>query len=216
MTRTRSRLRLPVSCSLSVCATVALFWFLGMLISVDPGGPVIPIVPRIEFSRLVPETPVVTKPPVRPPREKPRPPPDTPPIAFERNPGVIRGFGPSEHGLPDGFGEGEEGLPGRGDPTFTAKSSGSDRGAIPQLRVAPDYPEQAKARGIEGWITFRFNVAVDGSVRDVAIVDSEPPRLWDSATIRAVSNWKYQPAIKDGKAVEQVGVTVTYRYELER
>jgi protein TonB len=84
------------------------------------------------------------------------------------------------------------------------------------VRIDPDYPPQARDRGIEGWVTFRFTVTASGSVRDIKILDSQPPRVWDSPTLRAVSTWKYQPAMKDGRPVEQAGVTVTYRYQLER
>jgi protein TonB len=92
----------------------------------------------------------------------------------------------------------------------------ANRAPMPQVRIEPDYPPVARARGIEGRVTFRFTVAVDGRVKDVEILESDPPRIWDAATIRAVSNWKYQPAIRDGKPVEQSGLVATYRYELER
>jgi protein TonB len=87
---------------------------------------------------------------------------------------------------------------------------------VPQIRIEPDYPPQARDRGLEGWVTFRFTVTKEGRVKDIEIVDSEPQRIWDSATIRAVSSWKYQPALKDGAPVEQVGLMATYRFELER
>jgi outer membrane biosynthesis protein TonB len=42
-------------------------------------------------------------------------------------------------------------------------------------------------------------------VKDVVILDSEPKGLWDRNTIRAVSNWRFQPAMKDGKPSRSSG-----------
>jgi protein TonB len=87
---------------------------------------------------------------------------------------------------------------------------------VPQVRIDPDYPQQAKDRGIEGWVQFRFTVTKEGRVKDVVIVDSKPKGMWDRETLRAVNNWRYQPALKDGKPIESRGMEVVYRYELDR
>lgn len=212
---TRSGVRLPISFSLAACTTVALFWFLGMLVSVDLTRTWIPVTRDIRIVRVpVPEPDPIRIPPVKPPIVKPEPRPDLPNIVVNPHVDVIRGTERTERGLIDGIGKDLKGPLIHGEEV--AVRTGSDRGPIPQVRIEPEYPESAKDRGIEGWITFSFTVAKDGSVKDVAILDAQPPRVWDSATRRAVSSWKYQPAIKDGKPVEQAGVTVTYRYELER
>jgi TonB family protein len=73
---------------------------------------------------------------------------------------------------------------------------------VPQVRIEPEYPPQAKDRGIEGWVLFQFTVTREGRVKDVVILDSQPKGIWDRATSARVSNWRYQPALKDGKPVE--------------
>jgi protein TonB len=209
-------IRLPVSFVLSLCATATLFWCLALLTAADPRGTFVPVIPKIDFTKHIPDTETQTHPPVRPPIPKPTPTPVNP-VAIDTRKTQLTDPGPSDQPLPnDWFGPGTEGLPTRGDPIKLGHSGGSDRGPIPQVRMEPDYPAAAKDRHIEGRVTFRFTVAVDGSVKDIEIVDSQPPRIWDDATKRAVSTWKYQPATKDGKPVEQSGVTVTYRFELER
>jgi protein TonB len=207
-------IRLPVSFVLSLCTTATLFWFLGLLIAVDPAK-LVPIIGPIQITpKLVPELePVVIHEPIRP-IEKPNPPPDVPDVQIDPFPELLRGD-PKELAPLEWRGHGEGPLQHR-DPDTAMKESGSNRPPIPQVRMEPQYPDGAKNSGIEGWITFRFTVAADGSVKDIEIVDAEPQRVWDSATIRAVSGWKYQPAIRDGKPVEQRGVTVTYRFELDR
>ena len=88
-----------------------------------------------------------------------------------------------------------------------------DRDPLPVLQPEPDYPLAARERSIEGWATAQLTVAVDGSVKDVAIVESEPPQVWDAAMIHALSAWRYQPALEDGQPVERT-VDVTHRFEL--
>jgi len=213
---TMTGIRLPISFSLSICTTVALFWFLGMLISGGQVKDLTPIILDIDFSRLIPDTEVARIPRAKPVIEKPEPPPSfLPTILDSKTINLMPGIDNSELAPPGvGFDDGERGLPTGGDPVFAR--GGSDRSAVPQVRIEPDYPPQAKERGIEGWITFRFTVAKDGSVKDIAIVDANPPRIWDRNTIRAVSTWKYQPKLENGKPVEQVGLMATYRYELDR
>jgi protein TonB len=203
--------RFPISFFLSVLATVSLFWFLGLLIAPVNVG-TIPVLPGIDFTNHIPETEAIRIPRVRPPIPKPRR-SEVSPVVIE--PTVVRPENDPEDLTPQGWGEGELGVP-PGPGTEIVHVGGSDRGPVPQIRIEPDYPTPARDRGIEGWVTFRFTITREGRVKDIEIVDSQPPRIWDSATVRAVSNWRYQPALKDGVPVEQEGVRATYRFELER
>jgi protein TonB len=205
-------IRLPISFFLSVLTTVALFWFLGMLTSRSEKLETVPVLPGINFSTLVPETETVHIVHVRPPIPKPKP-TGVSPIVTEPN--VVRMDNESKGVSPVKFGPGElAGPQGRG--PEIAHAGGNDRAPVPQIRIEPDYPVQLKDRGIEGWVTFQFTVTANGSVKDVVILASDPPRVWDAATIRAVSNWKYQPATKDGRPVEQTGLRATYHFEIEK
>ena len=49
-----------------------------------------------------------------------------------------------------------------------------------------------------------------------SILDAQPKGIWDRNTLRAAANWRYQPALKDGKPVETTGVKVKHIFELER
>jgi protein TonB len=46
------------------------------------------------------------------------------------------------------------------------------------------------------------------------VVDSEPPRVFDRAALRAVARWKYRPKVEDGAAVVRHGVMVVLTFEL--
>jgi len=65
----------------------------------------------------------------------------------------------------------------------------------------PKYPPRALRAGIEGVVTVEFIVTPEGAVRDVEVVKSEPPGVFDDACIRGVMKWKFQPKVVDGKPI---------------
>jgi periplasmic protein TonB len=75
---------------------------------------------------------------------------------------------------------------------------------LEQLRYsAPDYPPNARASGITGWVTLAFDVEPDGSVTHVAVVAAEPKDVFDAAAVSAVRRWRYRPAEREGHPIEQ-------------
>lgn len=93
--------------------------------------------------------------------------------------------------------------------------NGVDNDVIPVVRVRPEYPPQALRNNIEGWVQVRFTVTASGSVRDAAVVASEPGTTFDEAALKAIARWRYSPRVVDGEAVERVGVETIIRFELE-
>lgn len=81
------------------------------------------------------------------------------------------------------------------------------RELIPLVRIPADYPRRALLNEIEGFVVLRFIVTETGSVADPEILRSEPPGVFDSAALRAVRRWKYQPQIRDGKPTRVVSIT---------
>jgi len=67
--------------------------------------------------------------------------------------------------------------------------------------VAPDYPESARRRNISGWVEVVFTVTPRGTVSDAEIRSSSPEDVFDDAALRAVRQWRFEPATKDGEAV---------------
>lgn len=67
----------------------------------------------------------------------------------------------------------------------------------------PDYPPQALRSGVEGSVSVRIEVDANGNATDVTVVErtGERSRDLDRAVISAVRNWRFEPAMKDGKAV---------------
>ncbi|KDO15362.1 energy transducer TonB [Vibrio metoecus] len=87
---------------------------------------------------------------------------------------------------------------------------------MPLHRVEPNYPAKALQRGVEGYVTLRFNIDELGKTRDIEVVDANPKRYFEREAMLALRNWKYQPKIVDGKAVVQTGLTVRLEFKLQK
>lgn len=96
-----------------------------------------------------------------------------------------------------------------------ASISITDGEMLPLVNVTPTYPTRAASRGIEGWCQVSFTVTDTGGVRDVVVVDADPPEIFDTASIRAAEKFKFQPKVVDGKGVEVPNVQYVFRYQLE-
>jgi TonB family protein len=81
--------------------------------------------------------------------------------------------------------------------------------------VAPQFPEIARARGIDGWVDLQFVVESDGAVGDVTVVGAQPVGIFEQAALDAVRHCHYQPVMHDGKAVSQQA-RVRLRFALQR
>ncbi|HEU4529784.1 MAG TPA: TonB family protein [Steroidobacteraceae bacterium] len=72
-----------------------------------------------------------------------------------------------------------------------------------EKQVAPRYPALAERRGVEGWVELEFTIGIDGAVKDMVIMGSEPQGVFDAAARQAVSQWIYRPILRNGRVVEQ-------------
>lgn len=69
--------------------------------------------------------------------------------------------------------------------------------------VEPDYPRIARDSGTEGWVDMEFVVRADGSVADIGVTAAQPAGTFDAAAVAALSRWRFEPVVRDGRAVEQ-------------
>ncbi|HVF18261.1 MAG TPA: energy transducer TonB, partial [Steroidobacteraceae bacterium] len=69
--------------------------------------------------------------------------------------------------------------------------------------TAPQYPESARKRGIEGWVELAFTVMPNGSVDEVEVRNASPADVFDDAAIRAVRQWRFEPVVRNGEKVQQ-------------
>jgi TonB family protein len=77
-------------------------------------------------------------------------------------------------------------------------------------KVSPSYPEQALKAGMQGPVVLQAWIARDGTIRDLKLIHGS--FLLGQAAYKAVKQWRYQPYLLNGQAVEaQTYVTVDFR-----
>jgi len=90
----------------------------------------------------------------------------------------------------------------------------SDSSLVSLVRIEPVYPQSAADRRIEGTVVVSFHVGADGLVSQPVIVRSSHP-VFNSAAIRAVTKFRYQPRVVDGSPVATSGVQTLFRFEMK-
>ncbi len=85
-----------------------------------------------------------------------------------------------------------------------------------QLAPAPAYPRLAIQRRLEGVVLLRVLVGTDGRPLEVSIEQSSGHALLDREALRHVQrHWTFRPALRDGEAVQAVGI-VPIDFRLDR
>ncbi|WP_417474634.1 TonB family protein [Luteimonas mephitis] len=83
-----------------------------------------------------------------------------------------------------------------------------------RMMAPPKYPSEAVAGRITGKVVLIIDVAADGSVADSRVETSEPAGVFDQVTLDAVKNWKFEPAMENGKPVAgRIRVPVTFEMD---
>jgi len=90
----------------------------------------------------------------------------------------------------------------------------ASRQYLPIAKQAPDYPERALERGIEGDCTVRYRVNAAGRVEDPQVVGECHP-LFVRPSLSAARAFRYQPRLVDGRAVPVEDVRNTFHYRIE-
>ena len=80
--------------------------------------------------------------------------------------------------------------------------------AKPVKRDPPKYPKNAARNGQEGWVKLSFVIDQQGNVLDPIVEDSSGVKSLENAARMAIINWKYDPAKRNGEAIEQCQMTV--------
>ncbi|MGD9584028.1 MAG: energy transducer TonB [Lysobacterales bacterium] len=97
-------------------------------------------------------------------------------------------------------------------PVETAPT-GVTKDAVLVRQVQPAFPALALRRRLSGWVEVRFTVGADGKVGQVTVTQSEPQRLFDREATRAVQQWVFEPALRNGVPVSS---TVSRRIEFRQ
>jgi TonB family protein len=84
-------------------------------------------------------------------------------------------------------------------------------GYEPLAQSPSEYPREAG--GVGGHVVAEFTITENCRVTDIAIIDSEPPGLFDASAIEAIAEYRYLPGVRDGKVVSTPGIRTTLRFE---
>jgi TonB family protein len=81
------------------------------------------------------------------------------------------------------------------------------------VRIAPEYPPELKAQGIEADVVLVVTIAVDGTVARATVVKGASHPDFDRATLAAAQKERYRPARRDGVPVAHT-IKLTARFRL--
>lgn len=106
--------------------------------------------------------------------------------------------------LPSVMVEGENPSPGNipGDENFGLLGTIMASELVAIAKASPFYPRVARSRRIEGYVLIDFTVTREGRVKDAKIIKSKPANIFDNAAMRAVLSWRFQPRMRNGRAIE--------------
>lgn len=76
------------------------------------------------------------------------------------------------------------------------------------------YPSAAEAQGLQGFVTLSYDVGLNGLVKNVRVVASEPVGVFDDAALAALAKWRFVPAIQNGEPFVKTGVQSTISFKL--
>lgn len=191
------------SATAALAATTGLLYLMQLLVAtgeqiiIEPG-------PRYFLDWIgpqdPPDKPVETRLPERP--DKPQLPPKT-------NFADLTETGGIEVGI-----SAVSAVPRAGGPTFVEFGFG-DGPLINIIKVQPQYPAIAAARGLGGTVIVQFDVTAMGLVENVVVVDSTN-KIFNKAAIEAASRFKYKPKVLDGTHYGAKGLRQLFRFEMEK
>jgi len=100
------------------------------------------------------------------------------------------------------------GAAGSGDPEVVQAAD------VPRTKqVMPIYPKQAATNGTEGYVDLDFTISAEGIPSNLKVRDAVPRRVFDSAALSCVRQWRWEPIVQNGVAVSRPA-TLRLRFQL--
>ena len=78
----------------------------------------------------------------------------------------------------------------------------------------PIYPRASKRLGEEGVVKVRLDISVVGTTTHATIIQTSGFERLDNAALRAVKNWKFEPATRDGRPIE-TSIDIPVRFNIQ-
>lgn len=87
---------------------------------------------------------------------------------------------------------------------------------IAQYLAAAQYPARALNRGIEGYVDVMFDVTEYGGTDNIQVLAGVPDGIFDSAAVKSVATWRFQPKTYNDKPVRFEGMRKRVRFEIQK
>jgi protein TonB len=89
-----------------------------------------------------------------------------------------------------------------------------DQAPMTVVKTRPVYPYRARRLHLSGEVRVKFLVDTGGQVRDIQIIQADPPDVFDNSVISALSGWRFAPGRLQGRPVATwVTTTIVFRLE---
>ncbi len=150
------------------------------------------------------------------PQPKPKPKPNTKVISTATVDKPAEEAPQETNSGPQSFGDDTTGgVVGEG---FSTTDGESDGGVTsnwePSTRVDPTFPDEARQKGIEGYVLLRLDIDETGKPENLEVVKAEPRNMFESDAKKAVRKWRYKPRMVNGQAVKVIGHEVRVEFKL--
>lgn len=123
---------------------------------------------------------------------------------------------PPPNNAPQSFGDNQEvGMVGTGVSNTQGPSDpNANTDWLPIEQVKPKMPREAAIKGIEGFVTFTFDINEDGRVENIRVASAENRSVFESEARAAIRKFRYRPRKVNGRPVRVVGHSFTVVFTL--
>jgi len=98
-----------------------------------------------------------------------------------------------------------------GNPDFSRPSDGP---LVALVRVSPEYPARARAKGIEGQVLVQFDVTEHGYAVNVVVLESTNS-VFNNAAVTAAKRFKFKARIVNGQAMPSYGIRNVFTFQMD-
>ncbi len=187
--------------SSSTFVTLGLLYVMNLLIGIQPQAVVEPPKPwTIEWVRI--------------------PEPPEPPETVERLPSreFVEPPAPPATEAPGGEAEAIGYSPPQAPPPPISEYTGAgitlgDGPLVSLVRPSPVYPARALQAGLDGWVVVQFDIMVDGTVANIAVVESSD-RVFERSARNAAAKFRFKPQVVEGVPQVTKGVRNIFRFHM--
>ena len=157
----------------------------------------IPPPPKVERRQAAPQQRLTRRVPI------PDPTPDEPEPIREPEPELLPPPLPPDVEFLIGIPEAPPPPPGPTGPLIAGTGDITSPELIPQTKLKPEYPELARVARIEGNVILQAVICADGTVSDLKVLRCSQAQFgFEEAAFEAVRQWRYRPAMLDGRPVD--------------